>query len=241
MKRLGLLFLMAGMTLAAVPAHGAVDLNAFQRTGHVNDYAGVLSPRESSGMERLLGELESLYTVDLSLITLPEMDGREIAEAAKDVYDQWDLGRPTNNQSALLLLDARGGQMHLYVGMGLRGVLNRQWIDVMSEKIGAQIENRRYAKACVNAMMAMVQQVYNKSEDLPRMNSRLVKGVGALETMAENRRALPIAGLIAAGFGALLIVGTVMGAGKQTSAYEWGRDFERNRTGPFGNKKPRWL
>ena len=57
-----------------------------------------------------------------------------------------------------------------------------------------------------------------------------------------QKSGLPMAAIIAAAFGGFLLLSTLFRAKAYTekSVYDYGRDFERGRTGPFGNKTPRW-
>lgn len=238
MKRFWMIFLI--MACGTV-AWGAVDWNAIKLTGLVNDTAGILSTKEHENLENLLQELKTSYGVELAFATVPTLEGYNIAKAAHFLYQSSELGRASSNQAALLLLNTHDNQMHLYVGMGLRGILSNKWVSVMSEKIEPLVAQRQFSKACITALSAMTVQVYNRSEELPRNSTRLVNKFHHFETVAGSTKAAPIAALAALLFGGILVVSTVMRAGRQTSVYEWGRDFERNRTGPFGNKKPRWL
>ena len=227
---------------SAVAAWGSLDLNSLQQQGPVSDYAGILKPKERVGLSELLTELNARYGIQVGLVTLSSLQGAPIDETTRSLYELWDMGRNTVNKSALLLLSAGDGQMHLYVGMGLRGILTEKWTDALDEKISALVESRRLNDACVAAMTEMATRIYKKSADLPGLGMGMSGELTGGASLLQRGGAVPIVGIIALVIGGLLVVSTVMRAGgRQASVYEWGRDFERDRTGPFGNKKPRWL
>gem|GEM_PF-2269312 len=228
--------------MCAATLHGAVDLTILQQQGSISDYAGIFPVKERAVLEELLAELNNRYDVQVSLVTLPNLGETPIERATQSLYDAWDMGRGTLNKSALILLSAGDGQMHIYVGMGLRGVLSTKWIDARAAELSPLMEHHRYEDACVNAIAVVVRRIHDNASDLPKLNTVMVQSPGMAAAAVSDRKALPIAGVIALAFGALLVISTLMQAGnRQASVYDMGRDFERNRTGPFGSKKPRWL
>ena len=237
MKRL---LAIAMMMILGCVVRGAVNWDSYRLVGNINDYGYVFNDTERVKMESLLQELYNQYSVKLTLLTVPSMEGYAIGDSTRYVYNMWDLGRNTNNQSALLMVSAADGQMHLYVGMGLRGVLTNQWTNMLSEKVEVLVREKQLSMACIATMTALVKRVYNKANDLPK-NSMRLPSTSSLAALANGSKTIPFAALLALGFGGILVVATVMQAKKHSSVYEWGNGFERERTGPFGNKHPRWV
>lgn len=220
----------------ALGAHADINWNAYRQLGHINDYAQVLDEREQLGLERLLQDLQTQYGVNLSLFTVPHLQNYRIDEMTRYIYEQWDLGRTSGNQSALMVLSREDGTLHLYVGMGLRGVLNSQWVQQLAQHLQAALENRQFDRAAVEGLTQMVSRVYKKSADLPQRSPKLLGGGG----FGRNTAALPIASTVAGVFVVVLLASTLFQA-KKSEDFATGNDFERNRTGAFGQKKPRWL
>ena len=225
--------------LAGSLSWGQVNWESYRQLGHVNDYGQVLSAKETAGLERLLVELQNQYNVELGLLTLPSAGQESLPSVAKEFYRQWGMGRDTTNKSALLLVDAKNGAMHLYVGMGLRGVLTRKWTEGLGVQMEPLAESKKLNEACVFGITTLVKRVAGHAGSLPRSGGQIVESAAPfVSPLTAHVGGLPIAGILAVAFGGLLIFSTVLRAGKQTSAYEWGSGFERERTGAFGAKKP---
>ncbi len=233
MRRLFLIGILGAC--CAVMAWGA----EYRPLGAVSDYAGVLSEKERLTLEVLLGELRTQYQVELAILTLPNLNGQEVSSLAREVYRDWGLGRDSANQAALLLLNTGQGEIHLYVGMGLRGILTGKWGDSFSDALAGTVEMGDYSRAVVTAATGMTKRIYAQAAELPQRNQRLSSRWRSSPTLPGGS-STNIAILGAVLMGGLLLFSTMMGAGRHTSIYEVGRDFERNRSGAFGNKKPHY-
>lgn len=220
----------------ALCAHADINWDAYRQLGHINDYAQVLNERERMGLERLLQDLQTQYGVNLNLFTIPSLQNYRIDEMTRYIYQQWDLGRTSGNQSALMVLSREDGTLHLYVGIGLRGVLSNQWVQALANHLQITLETRQFDRAAVEGVTQMVSRVYKKSADLPQRSPRLLGS----RAFGGNAQALPIASTVAGVF-VVILLGSTLFQAKKSDEFATGNDFERNRTGAFGQKKPRWL
>jgi uncharacterized membrane protein YgcG len=226
--------------LGAAALQAQVDWAAYRPVGFVSDYAQLLEERERYGLESLLAEVNTQYGVQLAIVTLPSLERYKIDDIAKFFYQEWGVGRQTQNQSALLILSRADGQMHLYVGLGLRGVLNSRWTRGLESSVEKLVGQGEFNTATVAAATAIVGQVHEHAAELP---SRRPVGRAVASAKELSINGLPVAALAALGFGGLLFFTTYLRANKEqkdASVYQMAKDFERNRTGPFGGKKPRW-
>ncbi len=233
------LFAICLVCTAASLLRADVNWEAYRQLGHINDYAQVLNDRERMGLERLLTELQMQYGVNLGLFTVPSLERYRIDEMTRYMYEQWDMGRASANQSALMLLNKADGTLHLYVGMGLRGILNNRWTQDLSNRLERLLSKEQFDKASVEGVTMMVSRVYENKDALPKRSVRYLQSKNSFGAMS-NAKAMPIASLVAGIFAIGLLVSTLFQA-KKTEEFESGTDFERNRTGAFGQKKPQWL
>jgi uncharacterized protein len=59
----------------------------------------------------------------MALVTVPDLGGREIEEAATDLFTKWGLGRKGENDGVLILLALRERRVRIEPGYGLEGPL----------------------------------------------------------------------------------------------------------------------
>lgn len=233
------------LTITCVTAglQAQTDWNAYRQTGQVSDYAQVLASQERKSLEGLLMDLRQQYGVNLGLVTVKSLERYDINEIAKYFYNHWEMGRGSNNQAALMLLSTDDGQVHLYTGMGLRGVLNNKWIEEFSQQLGQKVQERQFDKASVMGMAALVRRVYENASQLPKRNPGALPGNNPLASLTNKVGAMPIASSIAAVFVIILLGAAALQGKKDSMPTETttGNDFERGRGGPFGTKKQRQL
>lgn len=100
---------------------GALDVPPL--TGHVNDLAGVLTPETASRLERKLAGFEQQTSTQLVVLTVPSLQGDDIAAFAIRVAEQWQPGQKGKDNGLLLIIAPLERKARIEVGMGLQGVL----------------------------------------------------------------------------------------------------------------------
>jgi uncharacterized protein len=98
-------------------------LDAPQLNGRVNDYARLLSPEAASRLEQKLAAFERDQTTQLVVLTVPSLQGDDIAQFSIRVADQWKIGQKGKDNGVLLILTQAEHKVRIEVGMGLQGVL----------------------------------------------------------------------------------------------------------------------
>jgi uncharacterized protein len=111
-----------------LPAQAGTDsiLKSLRPTGHVNDFAGVMSAGDRSATERLLTELEQKTGAQIAVVTLKSLDGGQIADFSTQLFERWGIGRKGKDNGILLLgatEERRGNRLRIEVGYGLEGVI----------------------------------------------------------------------------------------------------------------------
>jgi uncharacterized protein len=128
--RLGLLATM--LFLATMPLM-AQDIPA--PTGHVNDFANVISPDARARMEDLARRVRTATAGDIAIVTLPDLGGRPVEEVALRIGREWRLGADSaigsraRNVGVVILLvpketssDGRG-HCRIETGQGAEGFI----------------------------------------------------------------------------------------------------------------------
>lgn len=91
--------------------------------GHVNDYAGLLSPAAVQHLERRLAEFEQQDSTQIVVLTIPTLSGEDIETYSIRVAEAWKIGQKGLDNGAILLVAAQERKIRIEVGRGLEGKL----------------------------------------------------------------------------------------------------------------------
>lgn len=89
----------------------------------MNDHAGILSPAENRQLETKLDEYNQKTGNALVLVTLKDLSGGDIDDAANRIFTRAGIGQKGRDNGALLLVALGDHKMRIEVGYGLEGVL----------------------------------------------------------------------------------------------------------------------
>jgi uncharacterized protein len=104
-------------------------------TGHVNDYANIISPEAAVRIEQTLAALERDKGAQVVVLTIEDLDGEQLEDYSLRVAENWSLGRADQDDGALLFIAKNDRKMRLEVGYGLEPYLT----DIMSRRVLDQI------------------------------------------------------------------------------------------------------
>lgn len=90
---------------------------------HVTDLAGVLDSQTASQLESLLQELRQKTADQVAVVTLPDLEGRNIEEASADLFKKWGIGEKGKDNGVLFLIAVNDRRMRIEVGYGLEPVI----------------------------------------------------------------------------------------------------------------------
>ena len=97
---------------------------AFPRpSGHVNDFAGVLTADDRAYLENFLRSVERDTTAEVVVVTVTSLDGMTIEEYANRLFADWGIGTKARDNGVLLLVAPAERQVRIEVGYGLEGSL----------------------------------------------------------------------------------------------------------------------
>lgn len=118
--RLRNIFILALLVLLPLPL-SALDVPHLN--GRVNDYARMLSPEAVQQLEQKLAAFERDSSTQIAVLTVPTLQGDDIAQFSIHVAEQWKLGQKGKDNGVLLILAQAERKVRIEVGMGLQGVL----------------------------------------------------------------------------------------------------------------------
>jgi uncharacterized protein len=123
-----IIFLVFLFLLLAVSAL-ALDIPPLR--GHVNDYAGIISPATVQELEARLAAFERSDSTQIVVLTIPTLSGENLEEYAIKVGEAWKIGLKGLDNGAILLIAKQERKIRIEVGRGLEGKLT----DLVSGRI----------------------------------------------------------------------------------------------------------
>jgi len=178
MRLIGILLLCLALSSPAL----ALDLPALH--GHINDYAGMLSPERSAALEQQLRTFEQNDSTQIVVLTVPTLGNENLEEFSIKVAEAWKIGQKGVDNGVILLVAKAERKVRIEVGRGLEGKLT----DLVSGRIirtdiTPQFKTGNFdggITAGVNALMAVVKGEY---QTVPRDLRHGKKGAPPLLTL----------------------------------------------------------
>jgi len=118
----GVLAIVASALLLLVP--GSTFAQTFPPlTGRVVDNANIIPPDEEARLTQKLDALETQSQRQLVVVTLPDLQGYDIADYGYQLGRNWGVGGKGRNDGTLLIIAPNNRKLRVEVGYGLEGIL----------------------------------------------------------------------------------------------------------------------
>ena len=116
---------LAGLLIAlALLLPGAIAAQTFPPlTGQVVDAANIIPLEMEAGLTAKLARLEQQSQRQLVVVTLPDLQGYDIADYGYQLGRHWGIGDKERNDGALLIVAPNERKVRIEVGYGLEPVL----------------------------------------------------------------------------------------------------------------------
>ena len=89
----------------------------------VNDLAGMMQPGEAEQLERKLLSYNDSTSSQIAVVTVPNLDGDDIADYAQQLYEKWGIGQKGKNNGILVLVAQQEHTARIQTGYGLEGAV----------------------------------------------------------------------------------------------------------------------
>ena len=89
----------------------------------VNDLAGLMQPGEAQALEQKLVAYNDSTSSQIAVVTVPTLNGNEIADYAQQLYEAWGIGRKGKNNGILILVAQQERAARIQTGYGLEGAV----------------------------------------------------------------------------------------------------------------------
>jgi uncharacterized protein len=146
-------------------------------SGYVNDYAGVLSSKETSFLENEIRAFSASTTNEIAVVVVPDMNGETIENYAIKIFEQWKIGTSKNDNGALLLVAIQERKVRIEVGYGLEGalpdILTKQIIDT---QITPEFKKADYFKGISQAVDSIMKATEGEYLLEPTSQSKSITG-----------------------------------------------------------------
>ena len=124
--------------------------------GRVNDYAKIIRDSDEREIEEYLAELESSTGIQIAVLTMPSLEGDDIASFGIKVADKWQLGDKEKDNGALLLVAYAEHDLRIEVGDGLEGSLTDAKCGlILRNVIVPEFKNGNYSAGIKKGVMNM--------------------------------------------------------------------------------------
>lgn len=111
-------------------------------SGHVNDFADMLTRGEQQQLEQKLRNYRDTTTTVVAIATLQSLGGISIEETATTLFNKWQMWEDQKDNGVLIVVAREERQMRIEVGYGLEGAIP----DIMAGRIIREILSPSFKK-----------------------------------------------------------------------------------------------
>ena len=108
------------------PAAAARDRVALG--GRVTDAAHVLTAQEIEALTHHLADFEAQTRHQMVIVTVPSLEGKDVASYARALGNRWGIGRKGYNDGIVVLLAPKEREVRIAVGYGLEKTLPNDYL-----------------------------------------------------------------------------------------------------------------
>lgn len=142
------------------PAAAKELWETLEATGHVNDYAALLSVDDRRRLETQLEELQKATTHEVSIVTLKSLEGGDIDDFANRLFVRWGLGKQGADNGVLLLVAIDDRKARIEVGNGLEEILPDALAGrILDQELFPAFREQRYTDGLGRATTRLVEIV----------------------------------------------------------------------------------
>lgn len=127
-RPLGLLFAVLAFavcfSLSAAGSHTVEtvpNVRLTDRTNHVSNPDGILTPEQVAQINRTLNQLEDSLSIEMAVVALTSIGDEDISNFAVDLFKHWGIGKKGKDNGLLLLLVTDQRSVKFETGYGLEG------------------------------------------------------------------------------------------------------------------------
>ena len=117
------------------------------RTGHVNDFAGVVDEKTRLHLEDLLENVKQKTGIEFVIATVESTSGQEIFVFSRQIASQWDIGvRSSPKKSLLLVVSARERQSFALFSKSAQSYLPEGVLGALSQGMRTLVNSGKFSE-----------------------------------------------------------------------------------------------
>lgn len=140
-------------------------INFPKPSGYVVDAANIIEDSAQAALEKKLSDFEKQTFVEISVATVPSLEGESVEIYAVQLFKEWGIGKKGKNNGVLLLVAPTERKMRIEVGYGLEGVLPDGLCgDIIREQLRPAFKEGRFEDGIADAADRMMKILQGDSE-----------------------------------------------------------------------------
>ena len=134
-------------------------------TGHVNDFAGVLTSDQKTVLENSLRDYEQKTTNEIAVATVKSLNGGDITDFTIRTFEEWRVGKKGKDNGVLFLAAIDDRKMRIEVGYGLEPyITDSQAGEIIRNIIAPEFKKENYYQGISKGITAIQNRIGNPQE-----------------------------------------------------------------------------
>src|SRR6185437_13228674 len=124
----------------------------------VNDFANLLEPFQVQSLEQKLDAYNDSTSSAIVIITVPSLDGYDIAQVSLKYLRDWGIGTKDKNNGVVILVSKEDHKARIETGYGMEGVIPDVTAkEIIDDKMIPAFKENDYYRGFDNAVDAVIQ------------------------------------------------------------------------------------
>ncbi len=136
---------------------------------YISDFANIIDNTSEIAINARLENLKNTKAVEVSVVTVPDIEGETIETAATKIFNTWKIGESTKDTGVLVLLAPQERKIRIEVGYGIEEFITDSVSAQIIKKHTPELTVGNYTLAVEGITLDIIKGVENSSfEDLTK-------------------------------------------------------------------------
>jgi uncharacterized protein len=128
--------------------------------GYVNDFASMIEESVESDLESSLRQFEEEATVEVVVVTVPDLGVATVEDYAVRLFQEWRIGKQSHDNGILFLIEQEEGWLRIEVGYGMEPYLaDGQAGRILDSEVVPDYKAGHYSSAIFKGTQAITEAV----------------------------------------------------------------------------------
>ncbi len=139
----------------------------------VNDFGNMLEPFQRDALEQKLDAYNDSTSSAIVIITVPNLDGYDIAEVSLKYLRDWGIGTKDKNNGVVILVSKNDHKARIETGYGMEGVLpDITAKEIIDDRMIPAFKQDDYYRGFDNAVDAIIQAAAGEYKAEPKSSNK---------------------------------------------------------------------